>query len=448
MNFLVPELIRKKRDGGEFSSDEIHFLVRGFSSGTIADYQISAWLMATYFKGLSADEIYALTEAMKNSGECLVWPKNSERPLADKHSTGGVGDKVSLILAPLATCLGMRVPMMSGRGLGFTGGTLDKLQSIPGFNIFCSHAEMLANLESVGALLMAQSANLVPADKKLYSLRDVTGTVEELGLITGSIVSKKWAAGVEHIVYDVKCGSGAFMPDLASATKLAQSLVRVSKLAKMNASALITRMEEPLGAFVGNSLEVLESYSILKNEFPTPQHRTMALSLSDLCCTLVAEMAVLSKTRSNFEAAKGECHRHIESGAALAAFEKLLRAQGASARWKEDLPRASKIMELKSPRSGTLARVNGRSLGILGLQMGVGRAKSEDKIDPSLGFEILARPGQRLAQGQTLGFLHTREGLPNLEIMASFELAFSFSEEMPANESEAFSDSSILGRVN
>jgi pyrimidine-nucleoside phosphorylase len=428
MSFLTTEILRKKRDGKELSDDELKFLVEGFASGQIPDYQATAWLMASTIKGLSANETLVLTRAMKESGQSLDWRglsanfKNAR--FADKHSTGGVGDKVSLILAPVAAALGVKVPMMSGRGLGHTGGTVDKLQSIPGFNMFPSINEMIRGLDEVGVCMMCQSAELCPADRKLYSLRDVTATIESVPLITASIVSKKWAEGVDAIVYDVKCGTGAFMETRDEAVRLAHSLVETSKRAGMAAAAWVTRMEEPLGAFVGNALEVLESVYILRNEFPSPLHKRLAQALGELSLTLAAEMAALAGVQPSFEIAQKKAREALESGAAWKIFEHMCKAQGAPTDWETRLAKAPVVKDYLAPRAGSVGEIHSRELGLAGLRIGVGRQRAEDKVDPATGFELLVARGDKVEEGQPLLRAHLRSGSQFEEIQPELSRSF------------------------
>lgn len=406
----VSEIIRKKREAQALNSEELAFLVKGFSDGSIPDYQISAWLMASFLCGMDREETFILTTLMRNSGKTLDWRKLSQNfktaRFADKHSTGGVGDKVSLILAPLAACLGLKVPMMSGRGLGHTGGTVDKLESIPGFSMRLDEKQMIRCLDEVGVCMMSQSAELCPADKKLYSLRDVTATVESIPLITASIVSKKWAEGIDAIVYDVKCGSAAFMSHLDQAENLSRSLVRISQKAGLKALACVTRMEEPLGSYVGNAMEVEESVWILKDEYPSPLHREIIAPLRQLCIDLSAEMAVLAGTRADMSVARSDCDAAIASGEAYRIFEKMLKAQGARDNWFETLPRAKHQLVFEATESGHVLEILSRDLGVLGVKLGVGREKSEDSVDPTIGFEMLVCPGMRVERGTPLLKFH------------------------------------------
>jgi pyrimidine-nucleoside phosphorylase len=416
----VSELIRKKREGQTLNSEELHQLVSGFSNGSIPDYQISAWLMASFLCGMSQEETFLLTQLMRNSGHTFDWRSLSDNlknaHFADKHSTGGVGDKVSLILAPLATVLDLKVPMMSGRGLGHTGGTVDKLESIPGFTMQPTQKQMIQCLDEVGACMMSQSKDVCPADAKLYALRDVTATVESIPLITASIVSKKWAEGIDAIVFDVKCGSAAFMKHIDEARSLGESLMRTAKLAGLKALSCITRMEEPLGSMIGNALEVEESMWILSNTYPSELHRRIIEPLKNLCIDLTCEMALLAGTRHDIQKAREECEKALQDGRAYTLFERMARIQGAIEGWRSKLPKTQHVLTLEAPKSGLLAEIYSRTLGVLGLSIGVGRQRAADIIDPAVGFEILVSPGEQITQGQPLLRLHahTKDALDPL----------------------------------
>ena len=431
MNYLVPELIRKKRLGESLTTDEIHFLVSGFSDGSIPDYQASAWLMACFVKPLNQNETLELTRAMKNSGEVYDWSKNLNLPLppviADKHSTGGVGDKASLILAPLAAACGLTVPMMSGRGLGFTGGTVDKLESIPGFRMDLHLDEARKGLEQAGFCMIKQSPRICPADGKLYSLRDVTATVENVELISASIVSKKWASGVKNIVYDVKCGESAFMQTLIEARKLAKSLVTNSKSAGLAARAVISRMVEPLGSCVGNALEVNESKWILSESYPSLIHKKIAEPLVNLSVDLTAHMLELSGVHKNFAEAQNRAREKLQSGQALERFEKMMTLQAGNPRAYVDLPKAKKQIELKSLQKGFVQKICGRSLGLLGIEIGIGRQKADDAVFFEPGFEILCQVGDAVEAGQRLGVYHARNDKNETEVLEKFLAAFEIS---------------------
>lgn len=411
---IVSEIIRKKREGLELNHEEINFIISGAAKESIPDYQLSAWLMTVFFKSMTEQETLFLTQAMKNSGESYDWkrlnPKLQNFALVDKHSTGGVGDKVSLIIVPLAIELGIKVPMMSGRGLGHTGGTVDKLLSIPGFQMDLAPEKAAHLLEEVGACMLSQTDKLCPADKKLYHLRDVTATIESYPLITASIVSKKWAEGCEAIVFDVKYGEGAFMENKEKAEMLALWLIKESKLAGLKAKGLLTRMEEPLGTCIGNALEVEESVWILKNEFPSSLQKKLAADLQKLCCQTAAQMAVLGGTRKDFQKTVEECEEILAKGKAFPHFEKIVRAQGGLPNWWEELPRA-KTIELNSPQAGFLTDIQARNLGLLGLELRIGRKKMDDKIDPSSGIEILVGVGTEIKSGDLLARIRSDKNL-------------------------------------
>ena len=407
---IAAEIIRNKREGKALSSEEIQFIVDGASQKTIPDYQLSAWLMTVFFKGMNPEETLALTSAMKKSGKTFHWkevnPKLKNFSLIDKHSTGGVGDKVSLILVPLAIELGLKVPMMSGRGLGHTGGTVDKLLTIPGFRMDIAEDKAAKLMEDVGACMLSQTEDVCPADKKLYHLRDVTATVESFPLITASIVSKKWAEGCEGIIFDVKYGEGAFMATPEKAEELATWLLKVSQLADLRAEACLSRMEEPLGSCIGNSLEVEESIWILKNSYPSPKHKEIAAPLATLTCQIAARMAMLGGTRSDYESTVEECQKLLESGKTFSHFDKLVRTQGAINTWQEELPKAKNIYEIQAPQSGVISKIFSRELGLLGVALGMGRKKMEDNIDASAGFELLKNLGDSVQKNEVLAKIH------------------------------------------
>lgn len=413
MTWVASELIRKRRLGIPHSPEEVHFLVEGFSTGSIPDYQISAWLMACFVKPLSKNETLELTRAMKNSGDFFTWENifsdTQSAPIADKHSTGGVGDKVSVVLAPLAACLGLRVPMMSGRGLGFTGGTVDKLESIPGFKMDLEFSKIKHALERIGLCMIKQSEKICPADKKLYALRDVTGTVENIELISASIVSKKWASGVKNIVYDVKCGPAAFMENPSDANALARSLVDVSKQAGMRARAVVTRMDEPLGSCIGNSLEVRESLWILENSFPTVIHKKLAEPLKNLCLELTAHLLVVCGKFKDMESALNECKKALAEGLAAEKFYQCVNEQAGSQEALKNLPQSPHRIPIQAEKSGFLTKIHSRNLGLIGIEIGVGRQKAEDAVRYDLGFELQVALGDKVETGQTLCYLHLSE---------------------------------------
>jgi pyrimidine-nucleoside phosphorylase len=437
---LATDLIRKKRDGEALTADELSFLVEGFSRGGLPDYQISAWLMAVYLRGMTVDETVTLTRLMKNSGESMEWRSLSDQlgraRFVDKHSTGGVGDKVSLVLAPLAALLDLCVPMISGRGLGHTGGTVDKLESIPGFSMYLPTDKLVKGLVEIGAVMMAQSPSLCPADKKLYALRDVTSTVESIPLITASIVSKKWAEGVEAIVYDVKCGVGAFMKYQENARELARSLVKTSQGAGIRAVARITRMEEPLGPRIGNSLEVEECYWMLSQNYPSKLMKEIAAPLEKLCCELTAEMAVIAGSRKDYDETVRECENNLKNGRALKKFEEMLHFQGAVNDWLEKLPRVVSPHTIESAKSGYVKSINSYKFGVAGLPLGVGRLTAEDSVDPATGFELQVKVGDRVTRGQPLVrvFSRSRELTDSLTPSILSAIEISESPQSPASD--------------
>ena len=399
---MVPQwIIEKKRDGHVLSDEEIRFFINGFTAGTIPDYQMSAMAMAIYLKGMTPEEIATLTDTMMRSGS-MVDTSSIKLPKVDKHSTGGIGDKVSLILAPLAACAGLAIPMISGRGLGITGGTLDKLASIPGFRTDLSESEFISTIHKCGFSLIGQTAQIAPADKKLYALRDVTGTVASIALITASIMCKKMAEGIDSLVLDVKWGSGAFMRTIEDATALAKSMVRVGKAMNKGMVALLTDMNQPLGRTAGNALEIIESIECL-------QGLHAGEDLMNITLALTAEMLVLGKKASNTVEALGILQKHIDSGAAFAKFKEVAALQGADVSTLDDvskLPRASIVRPFPASSSGYLAKVDAESIGRAVLVLGGNRQKTDDIIDYAVGTSGLAKIGDRVERGQPLVTLH------------------------------------------
>jgi pyrimidine-nucleoside phosphorylase len=386
----VVQLISKKRDGGELSSDEIGALIEGYVRGEVPDYQMSAWAMAVFLRGMSVAEIAALTEHMLHSGATFKWPAG-EAPKVDKHSTGGIGDKVSLPLAPLLACCDLQVPMISGRGLGATGGTLDKLEAIPGFRTNLSTAEMQAVTRKVGCVISGATADLVPADRKLYALRDVTGTVPSIPLITASIMSKKLAEGLDALVLDVKYGSGAFMKTLELAQALSRSMVDTGKRMGVPTVALLTDMNQPLGRMAGNANEVNESVDCLQGIGPA--------DLMDVTLELGAELLVLTKREATTAAARKRLEGLVASGAGLDKFREMVAAQGGDL----DAPRPiAPAQEVASPRAGYITAFNTEAIGIVIIELGGGRKKLGDTLDLTVGLEMLVRLGDRVEAGQSL----------------------------------------------
>jgi thymidine phosphorylase len=376
------DLIRAKRDGGQLSAADIRWLIAAYTAGTIADEQMAALLMAIYFRGLAPDELMAWTDAMISSGERLELG-DLAAPTVDKHSTGGVGDKVSLILAPLVASCGAAVPQLSGRGLGHTGGTLDKLESIPGWRASLSNAEIAAVLAATGCVICAAGDGLAPADRRLYALRDVTGTVESIPLIASSIMSKKIAEGTGSLVLDVKVGRGAFMQDLASARQLAQTMVELGNAYGVRTSALLTRMDTPLGRAVGNAVEVEESVAALRGHGPA--------DLVEVTLALAAEMLRLAGLSADPAGA-------LADGSALERYREMIKAQGGDP--EAALPSAQHSEIVTARSGGWLQALDARAVGVAAWRLGAGRARKEDPVSASAGIICLAKPGDAVAAGQ------------------------------------------------
>lgn len=393
-------IIARKRDGHALKREDIASVVRGATDGSWADYQLSAWLMAVFFRGMNAEETAWYTEAMMRSG-VVADLSHVRLPKADKHSTGGVGDKISLHLAPMVAACGVAVPMISGRGLGHSGGTLDKLESIPGFRVNLSLEDYRAQVEKLGLCLIGQTAELAPADKKLYALRDVTATVECIPLICGSILSKKLAEGIDVLVLDVKFGLGAFMKDKARAHELAQSLVSVATAMGKPTRAVLTAMDQPLGRTVGNALEVAESIDCLKGRGPTD---TMEVTFA-----LGEQMLVLAKVADTAAHARAQLEQSIASGAALEKFKQVIAEQGGDARVvdaPERLPQASIKQPLRAARAGYVTHVDAMGVAHAALRLGAGRAKAEAAIDHAVGMSELVKVGERVEAGSVLAVIH------------------------------------------
>jgi pyrimidine-nucleoside phosphorylase len=416
------QIIARKRDGQALTRDEIAAFVRGATDGSWADYQLSAMLMAIVLRGMDTVETVALTEAMMRSG--FVADLSSVRqPKADKHSTGGVGDKVSLHLAPMVAACGVAVPMISGRGLSHTGGTLDKLESIPGFRVNLTFAEYRAQLAKIGLVLIGQTAELAPADKKLYALRDVTGTVESVPLICASILSKKLAEGTDVLVGDVKFGRGAFMKDRADARRLAQTMVSVANAMGTPMRAVLTSMEQPLGRAVGNAVEVAESIDCLKGRGPAD---TMEVTYA-----LGEQMLVLAKAAKTPAEARTRIEAGISSGAALEKFRQLVAEQGGDARVADDpslLPQAKLKTALASSRVGFVQEVDALGVALAALRLGAGRAKAEDKVDHAVGVSALVKIGERVAAGAPLCVIHANDEKAMAEAQAMLAKAIAIGD--------------------
>lgn len=401
MNFLPAELIRKKRFGGSHSREELAFLVQNYSTGKIPDYQMSAWLMAVCLRGMNDDETSILTQEMRDSGTVLDLKHLGVT--VDKHSTGGVGDKTSLILAPLVAAAGIPVPMIAGRGLGHTGGTLDKLEAIPGFSVQLSAEQFILQIERIGCAVMGQTPDICPADRKLYALRDVTGTVDSLPLICSSIMSKKLAAGISALVLDVKFGSGAFMRTLEDAEKLARALIGIGQNSGKLVTALLTNMNEPLGRYVGNSLEVFECLQIMEGKTFAGEgkgyHDTIELTLE-----LAAHMIQLGGKANNLAAAKKLAMDLLANGEVHAKFLEMCKAQGGEP--TEAPARAPHSQIVHATHDGFINFQDISSIGIAAIRLGAGRQQHSDKIDPSAGIEVLCRSGESVRKGAPLFIVH------------------------------------------
>jgi len=397
------DVIAKKRDGGALTRDEISFFVSGVTSGALPEYQAAALLMAVVLRGMTAEETAWLTDAMVCSGVRVDLAAIPGRKV-DKHSTGGVGDKTSLILAPLAAACGVPVPMMSGRGLGHTGGTLDKLEAIPGFRVSLSLEEMKTALRDVGCAMIGQTAQIAPADKKLYALRDVTATVESIPLISASIMSKKIAEGIDALVLDVKTGSGAFMKTEADSRRLAESLVAIGNASGVRTEAVITAMDQPLGRAVGNALEVIECVDVLKGGGPR--------DLVDVSIELTARMLVLGGIVADRATGERKARDTIASGAGLDRFRRIVEHQGGDPRIVDDvrrLPAAPSRHVVKAERAGFVTAIDARKVGEASVSLGAGRDRIEDAIDPAVGIMLAAKVGDRVSAGDPILELHYRE---------------------------------------
>jgi pyrimidine-nucleoside phosphorylase len=409
MKFHVPTLIGRKRDGGTLDPAEIRALVDGYTAGTIPDYQMAAFAMAVLFQGMDAVETTALTRAMLESGD-VFHHRAGHPPIVDKHSTGGIGDKVSLVLAPLVACTGVRVPMVSGRGLGITGGTLDKLESIPGFQVGLTIPAAQELLEKIGVVMMGQTDRFCPADKKLYALRDVTGTVPSIPLITASIMSKKLAESLDRLVLDVKFGSGAFMKTEAEARALADSMIAVGREMGVDVHALLHPMDEPLGRAVGNALEVVEALECLEGRGPA--------DLRKLVLDLSAKISPVPRK---------ELEHLLDDGRARRKFDQIVAAHGGD---PADLPKLAEIhhapviRDFPAPCSGTVVQVDAGLVGQAALQLGAGRARASDGIDPAVGFDHLVKCGEPVHQGRPLCRVHARNAVDFEIAEALLEKAF------------------------
>ncbi|MFB6264120.1 MAG: thymidine phosphorylase, partial [Bradymonadaceae bacterium] len=395
------EVIRKKRDGGELTEEELGELVERYTNDEVPDYQMSAFLMAVYFNGFSSRELSVWTDAMLHSGD--VFDLSAiPGPHVDKHSTGGVGDKVSLVLAPLAVAAGVKVPMISGRGLGHTGGTLDKLESIPGFDVEKSPEEFLELIERVGGAIVGQTSDIAPADRRLYALRDVTGTVECIPLIASSIMSKKLAEGIGGLVLDVKVGSGAFMGTLEEADRLARTMIDIGESTGTSTRALITDMSQPLGAAVGNAVETAEAIDSLRGGGPS--------DLRKIVVELVAEMKEIGGSDQSRSAIRDELERLLDAGEALATFREMIEAQGGEPevcdRPRAVLPTADEVLAYEASSEGWIGDIDAREVGLASLELGAGRETQEDEVDPAVGLVFEVKRGARVEAGESIVEIH------------------------------------------
>ena len=398
--FRAIDVIRKKRDGKELSSGEIEGLVNAYTNGDVPDYQVSAWLMAVVLRGMTRSETAALTDAMLHSGEVLDFSSLGSKKV-DKHSTGGVGDKTSLVLAPLAAAAGLSIPMISGRGLGHTGGTLDKLEAIPGFNVNLPVKEFRRVLEKCGCAMIGQTAEIAPADRKLYALRDVTGTVESPYLICASIMSKKLAEGIDCLVLDVKTGSGAFMKNEKDAAFLAELMVETGERMGKQVVALITDMDQPLGNMIGNALEVVEVVDVLRGAGPA--------DLRELCIELAAWMLYLGGAAKSVSEGKERSRELISSGKALGRFRQMVEMQGGDAGVIDDPEKFSKArstMQVTSSKSGFVNSMQCEQIGTACVILGGGRERKEDSVDPAVGIILHKKVGDRVNAGEVLATIH------------------------------------------
>lgn len=422
----VVDLIRKKRDGGELSHEEIAFLVNGYTQGHIADYQMSAFLMAVFFRGMSAAETVTLTQQMIHSGVIVDLSELPGRKV-DKHSTGGVGDKTSLILAPLAAAAGVWVPMVSGRGLGHTGGTLDKLESIPGFRVGLTLDEYKRVLKTTGLVLIGATKEIAPADKKIYALRDVTATVESIPLITASILSKKVAEGIDGLVMDVKFGNGAFMKSFEQARQLAQSLASVGRGLGLDIRVLLTDMNQPLGQAVGNALEVIECIEVLKGRGPA--------DVKYLSVELAAHMVLLGQKASSLDEARSLIEQHINTGAGLERLRAVIAAQGGDPLIVDDyarMPQAAHRTEVVAPVDGFVADIKAETIGLAAMQLGAGRELIDSVIDPAVGIVLHKKVGDHVQVGQSLATIYYNAPEKVEQTRQMITQAYSYSEVVPA----------------
>jgi pyrimidine-nucleoside phosphorylase len=416
------ELIQQKRDGKELESEELTELVLSYTRGQVPDYQLAAFLMAVYFRGLSNAETFALTDAMVRSGETIDLGSALGRRVVDKHSTGGVGDKTTLSVGPIVAACGVPFGKMSGRGLGHTGGTLDKLESIPGFRVELTTEELIEQMRQVGLAIVGQSANLVPADRMLYALRDVTATVDNVSLIAASIMSKKIAAGADAIVLDVKVGGGAFMKSVPDAKVLAETMIALGVRAGRDVVCVLTDMDQPLGLAVGNALEVREAVATLRGEGP-PDLRELVLDAS-------AHLLALSDLGVDHDEGRRRAEQAVADGSATAAYERWVRAQGGDPD-ESALPRAPLVREVPAPRAGCVQQVAALPVGLAALHLGAGRRTKDDEVDHAVGVVCLKKRGDAVEAGEPLAEIHARDEDSAAEAAAAVLAAYELSDESP-----------------
>lgn len=427
MNIL--EIITKKRDKQKLTKQEIEFFVKGYTEGSIPDYQVASLLMAIYLNGMTEEETTNLTLAMAHSGEVL--DLSGIGTVVDKHSTGGVGDKVTLILAPMIAALGVPVAKMSGRGLGFTGGTVDKLESIPGYQTNLPMEKFIQNVKQINISLIGQTANLAPADKKLYALRDTIGCIESIPLISSSIMSKKIAAGANKIILDVTCGNGAFMKNLEEANELSAMLIKIGKLAKKQTVCVVTNMEEPLGNSIGNSLEVIEAIEFLKGN--------MQEDVKEVVLTLGAYMLKLANKGDNLEENKQKLLATIQNGTAFAKMKQLVANQGGDISYlekPEKFKKAKYILPVKATKSGYICRLPAQTIGEISRKLGAGRFKKEDTIEQNVGITLIKKVGEQVEQGEIVAYVHANQEQKakqaQEELALVYEYQKTFVNQLPA----------------
>ena len=426
---MIPqEIIRRKRDGQTLSGEEIAAFIDGLTREDVTEGQAAAFAMAVFFRGMSRDETVALTLAMRDSGDVMTWA-GIGRPVADKHSTGGVGDNVSLVLAPLVAACGLAVPMISGRGLGHTGGTLDKLQSIPGYNVAPDLALLQRVVSEAGCAIVGQTGDLAPADRRLYAIRDVTATVESVPLITASILSKKLAAGLETLVLDVKVGNGAFMESLEEAEALARSLVEVANGAGTRTTALLTDMNQPLADAAGNALEVRHAIDLLSG-------RKSGTRAHDLVLALAAEMLVQAGVATNLAEARQQAERALDGGEALGVFARMVHLLGGPADLVERpdryLPEAAAVVPVLAQDNGWLSACATRDLGLAVIELGGGRKRPQDDIDHAVGVADILPLGSQVSRGDPIAFVHAADRAEGERIAEAVRRCCATSEEAPA----------------